>query len=73
MNVHRIPTKLGTEMRYDVPFKCAKVQPKWRTHLCFMADFAKCVKRSRKNKKTNEKLAARILEMSGSIFFKFAM
>ena len=46
VNVHRIPTKLGTEIRLNEPFKCAKFQPDWSTHSCFMADFAKCAKRS---------------------------
>ena len=27
MNVHRIPTKLGIEIRLNEPFKCAKFQP----------------------------------------------
>ena len=26
VNVHRIPTKLGTEIRLNEPFKCAKFQ-----------------------------------------------
>ena len=48
VNVHRISTKLGTEIRLNEPFKCANVQPDWSTHLCFIADFAKYVKRSRR-------------------------
>ena len=27
VNVHRIPTKVGTEIRLNEPFKCAKFQP----------------------------------------------
>ena len=27
MNVHRIPTKVGTEIRLNEPFKCAEFQP----------------------------------------------
>ena len=27
VNVHRIPTKLGTEIRLNEPFKCTKFQP----------------------------------------------
>ena len=27
MNVHRIPTKLGTEIRLNEPFKCANFSP----------------------------------------------
>ena len=46
VNVLRISTKLGTEMRLNEPFKCAKVQHDWSTHSCFMVNFAKCVKRS---------------------------
>ena len=44
VNVHRIPTKVGIEIRLNEPFKCANFQPDWSTHLCFMADFAKCAK-----------------------------
>ena len=75
VNVHRIPTKLGTEIRLNEPFKCANVQPDWSTHSCFMADFEKCAKRRRK-KKTKKKpqtLAACISKMAGAIFFKFGM
>ena len=52
MNVHRIPTQLGTEIRCNDPFKCANLQPDWRTNSCFMANFAKCAKR-RTEKKRN--------------------
>ena len=48
MNVHRMPTKLGTEICLNAPFKCAKFQPNWSTHSCFMVDFVKCAKRSRR-------------------------
>ena len=44
VNVHWIPTNVGTEIRLNEPFKCAKFQPDWSTILCFMADFAKCAK-----------------------------
>ena len=44
MNVHRIPTKRGTEIHINSPFKCANFQPDWNTHWCFMVDFVKCVK-----------------------------
>ena len=77
VTVHRIPTKLGTEIHLNEPFKCAKFQPDTSTHSCFMADFAKCAKiRSRRRKKRRKKsqtLAARISEMAGAIFFKFGM
>ena len=51
VNVHQIPTKRGTEIRLNEPFKCAKFQPDWSMHSCFIADFAKCAKRSRRKKK----------------------
>ena len=56
VNVHRIPTKLGTEIRLNEPFKCAKLQPDWSTNSCFMADFAKCAKRRRKKRRKKPKL-----------------
>ena len=56
VNVHRIPTNLGTEIRLNEPFKCAKFQPDWSTNLCFMADFAKCVKRRSRRKNEEKKL-----------------
>ena len=40
VNVHRIPTKVGTQIRLNEPFKCAKFQPDPSTNSCFMADFA---------------------------------
>ena len=76
VNVHRIPTKFGTEVCLNEPFTCAKFQPDWSTHLCFMADFAKCAKRRsrrKKPRKTTRTLATRISEMAGAIFFKFGM
>ena len=57
MNVNQIPTKLGTEIRFNEPFKCAKFQPNWNMHWCFMADFAKCAKRSsRLEEEKNEQI-----------------
>ena len=77
LNVHRIPTNLGTEIRLNEPFKCAKFQPDPSTHSCLIADFAKCAKRRSKRRKKRRKktqtLAARISEMAGAIFFKFGM
>ena len=70
MNVHQIPTKLGTEIHLNKPFKCAKFQSDWSTHSCFMADFVKCAKRSRRRKQRRKKtqaLAAHISEMAGAI------
>ena len=58
------------------PFKCTKFQPDWSTNSRFMADFAKCAKRSRRRKKRRKKtqtLAALISEMAGAIFFKLGM
>ena len=72
INVHQIPTKLGTEIRFNEPIQCAKFQLDWSTHLRFMADFTKRAKRSRrkKNKEKNTKLfATHILEIAGAIFF----
>ena len=54
-NVHRIPTKLGSEIRLNEPFKCAKFQPDWRTNSCFMVDFAKCAKGRSRRKKRRKK------------------
>ena len=76
MNVHRISTKLGTEIRYNKPFNCAKFQLDWSTHSCFIADFAKCAKERSRRKKQRKKtltLVARISEMAGAIFFNFGM
>ena len=76
VNIHRIPNKLGTEIRFNEPFKCAKFQLDWSTHLYVMADFTKCAKSriNKKNRKIPPKtLATRILEMAGVIFFKFYM
>ena len=78
VNVHRIPTKLGTEIRLNGPFKCAKLQPNPSTHSYFIADFASVRKEEEKNEEKNEErktqtLAARISEMAGAIFFKFGM
>ena len=44
VNVHRIPTNIGTKIRLNEPFKCAKVQPYWSTYSYFMADIPKCAK-----------------------------
>ena len=38
VNVHRIPTKVGTEIRLNELIKCAKFQPDWSTNSCFMAE-----------------------------------
>ena len=38
------PTKGGTEIRLNEPFKCAKFQPNPSMRSCFMANFVKCAK-----------------------------
>ena len=69
VNVHRIPTKLGAQIRQ--PFKWPKFQPDWSTNSCFMADFAKCAKRRRKKtKKKTQSVATRISEMAESDFLQ---
>ena len=40
VTVHRIPSKLGTELHLNEPCKCAKFQPYWSMHSCFMVAFA---------------------------------
>ena len=73
--LYRIPTKRGTEIRLNKPFKCTKFQLDRNTRLYFMADFAKCVKRRiigrKKTKKKPKILTACISEMAGEIFFTF--
>ena len=71
VNVHRIPTKVGIEIRLNEPFKCHKLQPDWSTYSCFIANFAKCAKRSRRKK--NVILITHISEIAVAIFFKFGM
>ena len=44
VNVHRIPTKGGTEIRLNAPIKCTTFLPDWSTRSCFVVDFAKCAK-----------------------------
>ena len=39
-----IPTKLGTEILFDEPFMCVKLQLDWNMGLHFMVNFAKCTK-----------------------------
>ena len=77
VNVHRIPTKLGTEIRLNEPFKYVKCQSDWSMNLCFIADFANVrkekVEKEKKTKKKTQTLAAHISEITGAIFFKFGM
>ena len=51
VNVHRIPTKVGTEIRLNESCKYTKLQLDQSMCLHFMADFVKCAKRSRRRKK----------------------
>ena len=53
VNVHRIPTKLSTEICLHEPLQCAKLQPDWSTHSCFMADFASVRKEEEKVEEKN--------------------
>ena len=71
VNVHRIPTRVGTEIRLKLPFKYAKFQPDCSTHSCFMADFAKCAKRRKKTLTLATHISE--MEMAGAISFKFGM
>ena len=43
VNVHQIPTTLGTEICFNELFKCAKFQPDWIVHWCYDG-FVNCVK-----------------------------
>ena len=76
VNVLQIPTKVGTEIRLNEPFKCATFQLDRNTHSHFMADFVKCAKRRSRGRKNKEKIqtfATLISEMAGAIFFKVGM
>ena len=55
VNVYRILTKLGTEIRLNEPFKCAKFQPDWSTNSCFMADLQSVQKEEVEEEKNEEK------------------
>ena len=65
MNVHRIITKLGTEIRLNEPFKCAKFQPDWSANSCFMA-ILQSVRKEVEEKRKKPKLWP--TEMDGAIF-----
>ena len=67
VNVHRIPTKLGTEIRLNESLKCANFQPDWSTNSCFMADFAKCAKRSKRKNPKLWSLVSRKLLLSSNL------
>ena len=63
VNVHRIPTKVGTEIRLNEPFKCAKFQPDPSTNSCFMADFAKCAKLRSIEEEKNEEIKTKLCSL----------
>ena len=50
VNVHRIPTKVGTAICLNEPFKCAKFQPNPSMHSGFMR-----ILRSVQNEEVEEK------------------
>ena len=54
VNVHRISTKLGTEIRLNEPFKCAKFQPDPSTHSCFISDLQSVRKEEEKEEVEEE-------------------
>ena len=62
VNVHRIPTKVGTQIRLNEPFKCAKFQPDPNMHSCFMVDFAKCAK-WRSSRRKNEEIKTKFCSL----------
>ena len=71
MNVHRIPTKVGTEIRLNEPFKCAKFQPDWSTN-------SRILRSVRNQEEKNEEIKTKFwslvsTEIAGAIFFKFGM
>ena len=67
VNVHRIPTKLGTELCHNKAFKCAKFQPDWSTNLCFMVDLRNVRKEvEEKNEEKNLKFGRLYLGNSSS-------
>ena len=50
VNFHRIPTNVGTEIRLNEHFNCAKCQPDPSTNSCFMADFCEVCEMKMKKK-----------------------
>ena len=51
VNVQRIPTKVGTKIRLNEPFMCAKFQFDWSTNSCVMG-----ILRSVRNEEKNEEI-----------------
>ena len=50
INLHRIPTKSGTETCFNEPFMCTKFQLDRRMHSQAMAEIVKCAKRQHRRK-----------------------
>ena len=71
VNVHQIPTKLGTDIQLNELFKYTKLQYDRSMCLHFMAGFVMGAKRSRR--KSPLTVAAHISEMAGVSFFKFVI
>ena len=63
VNVHRISTKVGTQIRLNEPFKCAKFQPDPSTHSCFMADFANMRNEEEVEEKKNEEIKTKFCSL----------
>ena len=84
LDIYQIHTKLGMRMYLYTLFTCAKYRYNGVTSLCFIAIFAKYVKRNRsprsplqrkKNKRRNQNKtsATYISETAREISFKFGM
>ena len=54
VNLNRIPTKIGTEMRFNKPYTCTKFQPNRSMFSQVMAENAKCAKWEKNKKKTKK-------------------
>ena len=74
VNVHRIPTKLGTEIRLNEPFKCANFSP-IGAGIRVLWQILQSVRKEEveKNEEKNPNFATRISEIAGAIVFKFGM
>ena len=62
VNVHRIPTKVGTEIRLNEPFQCAKFQPNPSTHSCFMANL-RSVRNEEDEEEKNEEIKTKFCSL----------
>ena len=61
MDVHRIPTKVGTEIRHNEPFKCAKFQPNPSTNSFFYGEFCEVCEMKKMKKKKTKKLKRNVV------------